>query len=221
MSPAADDTLPVIRNTRYYRFCRRLVWLVNLVFFRARWLHVDRVPLTGPLLIVANHVSFLDPPLIGCAIRARALAYLARSGLFRFKPLGMLLRSFNSVPVAESGGDVAAMRTVIALLQAGNAVLIFPEGSRSPDGNLHEFKRGVALILRKALCPVLPVAVDGPFRAWPRHRRFPILLRHRVAAIYGHPIPHDELLACGPDAALERLHAEVARLLAELQELQW
>lgn len=220
MPPTAADSLPVLRNTLYYRFCRRVVWLVNLVFFRGRWLHVDRVPLTGPLLIVANHVSFLDPPLIGCAIDKREMAYLARSGLFTFKPLGVLLRSFNCVPVAESGGDVAAMRTVISLLHAGNAVLIFPEGSRSPDGRLHEFKRGVALILRKAPCPVMPVAVDGPYHAWPRHRKFPILFKHRVAAIYGHPIPHDELLASGPDAALERLHAEVARLQAELHTLQ-
>lgn len=219
MQPAAADSLPVLRNTLYYRFCRRLVWLVQRGLFRGRWFHVDRVPLTGPLLIVANHVSFLDPPLIGSAIRRRELAYLARSGLFKFKPLGLLLRSFNCVPVAESGGDVAAMRTVISLLHAGNAVLIFPEGSRSPDGQLCDFKRGVALILRKTSCPVLPVAVDGTFRAWPRHRTFPILFKHRVAAMYGHPIPHEELLSQGPDAALERLHAEVARLQAEFRSL--
>lgn len=193
------------------------MWLVSRIFFRARWLHVDRVPVAGPLLIVANHESFIDPPLIGCAIAKRELAYLARSGLFKSKPLGLLLRSFNCVPVSESGGDVAAMRTVISLLHAGNAVLIFPEGSRSPNGQMQEFKRGVALILRKAPCPVMPVAVEGPFRAWPRHRKFPTLFRHRVATNYGQPIPSDQLMASGPDAALERLHAEVARLKAELQ----
>ncbi len=219
MPPAAADSLPVLRNTLYYRFFRRIAWLINFILFRGRWFHVDRVPLTGPLLIVANHVSFIDPPLIGCPIDKREMAYLARAGLFKFKPLGLLLRSFNCVPVAEAGGDVAAMRTVISLIHAGNAVLIFPEGSRSPDGELHEFKRGVALILRKAPCPVMPVAVEGPFRAWPRHRKYPIPFKHRVAAIYGHPIPHDELLAAGPDAALERLQSEVARLRAELKAL--
>lgn len=219
MPTDAADSPPVLRNTLYYRFFRRVAWLVNFILFRGRWFHVDRIPRTGPLLIVANHVSFIDPPLIGCAIDKREMAYLARSGLFKFKPLGLLLRSFNCVPVAEAGGDVAAMRTVISLIHAGNAVLIFPEGSRSPDGELHEFKRGVALILRKAPCPVMPVAVEGPFRAWPRHRKFPILFKHRVAAIYGQPISHDELMASGPDAALERLQSEVARLRAELQTL--
>lgn len=218
MSQAPPETPapPVIDNTLVYRFWRRLVWLINRVGFRARWFHVERVPTTGPVLLVANHESFLDPPLVGCAIRKRQLAYLARAGLFKFKPLGWMLASFNSIPVSESGGDVAAMRTVIALLEAGNAVLVFPEGSRSPDGTMKEFKRGAALIIRKSRCPVVPVAVEGCFEAWPRGRSLPVPFLHRVAALYGHPIPHEELAALGPDGALERLRTEVATLHAEL-----
>lgn len=211
--------MPVIRLTLAFRFCRWLAWLINRVFFRARWYYVERVPTQGGLLLVANHQSYLDPPLIGSAIRPRRLAYLGRAGLFRSRFLGWLLSTFNCVPVSEQGGDVAAMRTVIALLQAGNAVLIFPEGSRTPTGAMMDFKRGVGLVLRKARCPVLPVAVEGPYRAWPRHRSLPVLFRHRVAAIYGHPIPYEELMAEGTDAALDRLKAEVAALRCELCSL--
>lgn len=216
-APLETPSPPVIDNTFVYRFWRRLVWLINRVGFRARWFHVERVPITGPVLLVANHESFLDPPLVGCAIRKRQLAYLARAGLFKFKPLGWMLSSFNSIPVSESGGDVAAMRTVIALLEAGNAVLVFPEGSRSPDGAMKDFKRGAALIIRKSRCPVVPVAVEGCFEAWPRRRALPVPFVHRVAAIYGHPIPHEELAALGPDEALDRLRSEVIALHAELE----
>lgn len=215
-SPSETTSAPVIHDNMWYLSWRRLAWLVNRVFFRARWYHIERVPVQGALLLVANHQSFLDPPLVGCAIRSRQLAYLARAGLFKFKPLGRLLSSVNSIPISESGGDVAAVRTVISLLQAGNAVLIFPEGSRSPTGVMQDFKRGAALVVRKSRCPVLPVAVEGPFRAWPRNRKFPVLFRHRIAAIYGHPIPHDELMAEGADAALDRLRAEVVALHNEL-----
>ncbi|GAB4385845.1 MAG: lysophospholipid acyltransferase family protein [Phycisphaerales bacterium] len=216
---AACRQVPVIRLTLTFRFCRWLVWLINRVFFRARWYCVERVPTQGGLLLVANHQSYLDSPLIGCAIRQRRLAYLARAGLFRFRPLGWLLSTFHCVPISEQGGDVAAMRTVIALLQAGNAVLIFPEGSRTPTGAMMDFKRGVGLVLRKARCPVVPVAVEGAYRAWPRHRRLPVLFRHRIGAIYGHPIPYEDLMAGGADAALDRLQAEVAALRCQLCSL--
>ena len=182
----------------------------------ARAYHAARVPAAGPLLIAANHESYLDPPLVGSFLHTRQISYIARAGLFKFKPLAWLITALNSISLKEDSGDAAAIREILRRLERGDAVLIFPEGSRSPDGEMQEFKRGVALLVKKARCPVLPVAVDGCFDAWPRHRKLPRIF-HRVGVLYGEPIPYDELMKDGPDAALERLHAEVATLLEELR----
>ncbi|RMH14118.1 MAG: 1-acyl-sn-glycerol-3-phosphate acyltransferase [Planctomycetota bacterium] len=213
----SKPSVPVLRHTIYWRLCRFIARLLCCLLFRSRWFNGAAVPRTGPLLIVSNHQSYLDPPLIACGVMHRPLGFLARAGLFKSRLLARLLRSFNSVPLSENGGDVGAMKTTIALLEAGNAVVIFPEGSRTPDGRMGEFKRGTSLIIKKVNCPVLPVAVEGAFEAWPRHRSLPVPFVHRVWVQFGTPISHDVLMADGPDAALRTLEAEVARLRTELR----
>lgn len=200
-----------------YEFCRHAAALLLILCFRARAYHPRRVP-TGPALLVANHQAYLDPPLIGAFIGHRQISYIARSGLFKFKPLGWLITAVNSIPLRENSGDAAAIREVLRRIEHGDAVLIFPEGSRTPDGPMHEFKRGIAVLVKRAKCPVVPVAVDGCFEAWPRSRPLPRLFRHKVGVLYGHPIPYDDLMKDGPDAALKRLESEVAGLLAQLRE---
>ena len=103
-------------------------------------------------------------------------------------------------------------------LEGGRAVLIFPEGSRTTDGRVAPFKRGVAVLVKRSRCPVVPVALEGAYEAWPRSRRLPRWLGHRVAVMYGRPIPHDELMHGGADAALLRLHDEVEAMRLALRE---
>jgi len=201
----------------FYESIRILAGLAFILGFRARAFHVARIPRTGPLLLAANHQSYLDPPLVGAFLGVRQISFIARAGLFKFKPLGWLIASLNSISLKEDAGDAAAIREILRRLEHNDAVLIFPEGSRSADGEMHEFKRGVALLVKRSRCPVVPIAVDGCYDAWPRDRKVPRLFRRRVGVLFGHPIPHDELMKDGPDAGLERLHAEVAALLAELQ----
>ncbi len=203
-----------------YDVCRRTCLALFRIFYRARARHPDRVPATGAVLIAANHQSYIDPPLVGGFVTQRQCNFIARAALFRFRPFGWLIRALNSVPIKEQS-DTAAIKEVIRLLQDGHAVVIFPEGGRCDDGAMHEFKRGVALLMKKARCPVVPAAVEGCFDAWSRHRR-PRLFGARVAVEYAHPIPHEELLRDGPDAALRRLEREIdamrLRLRAELRE---
>jgi 1-acyl-sn-glycerol-3-phosphate acyltransferase len=177
---------------------------------------MERVPGSGAFLIASNHQSYLDPPAIGSVLTTRNLDYVAKRGLFRLGPFSWLIRGLNSIPVGGDGaGDVGSIKEVVARLQQSRATLIFPEGQRTPDGSLQEFQRGVSLLVKKARCPVVPCAIDGPFDIWPRHRAFPIPWRRRIVIRYGRPIGADELLALGNDGLLARLRAEIAGLFEE------
>jgi 1-acyl-sn-glycerol-3-phosphate acyltransferase len=188
-----------------------------VVLYRARHLGRARLPRTGAVLLVANHQSYIDPPLVGITVRSRHLDFIARMGLFNSPILDRILRAVNSVPIREEGGDAAAIKEILRRLDQGRAVLIFPEGTRSPDGAMRPFKRGVAVLVKRAKCPVVPVAVEGCFDAWPRERKWPRLLGQHVAVAFDHPISHAELMAAGPDAALELLEARIERMRVALR----
>lgn len=191
--------------------------MVLTLFYRLRRYHTHRMPRTGPVLIAANHQSHLDPPAIGMCNTTRPTHFLARAGLFKNPAFAWLISAVNSVPIKEESGDLGAIREILARLETGVPVLVFPEGSRSPDGEVHEFKRGIALLLKRARCPVVPVAIEGAYDAFPRHRMFPRLFGCRIAVMVGHPIPHDELLKDGAEAGLERLKNEIEMMRCELR----
>lgn len=199
-----------------YWSVRTIALAVLKIFFRLKRIGIERLPRTGPVLLVANHQSYLDPPMIGVSV-PRQFHPIGRAGLFVSPVFAWLLRMLNTMPIREDGrGDADAMKRALAILEQGEVVLIFPEGSRSANGEIGEFKRGASLLLKRSGCPVVPVAIEGAFDAWPRSRKFPILFRC-VRVRFGDPIPHDELLADGAEAALERLRMEVIRLRDELR----
>ncbi|MFM9994323.1 MAG: lysophospholipid acyltransferase family protein [Phycisphaerales bacterium] len=202
----------------FYELGRWLTLLLLIACYRHRWFGRRNVPASGAVLLVANHQAHLDPPIVGCPIFQRHLDFIARSGLFRSRVFGWMIASLNSTPIREEGGgDTRAIKDVLARLAAGRAVLIFPEGSRSPDGAIGEFKRGAAVLVKRAACPVVPVAVEGAFDAWPRTRRLPRLWGRRVMVMYGRPVSPQELLAAGPDAAVALLRAEIDAMRLELR----
>lgn len=176
-----------------------------------RWVGAHNVPKSGPFLVVANHQSYLDPPAVAIAVAPRQVDFVARSGLFDQPGLGPLIASLHSIPLRQDTSDAAAMKEILRRLEQGRPVLMFPEGSRSYDGAMQPFKRGAAVVLKRSGCPVLPVGLDGLRDAWPRGKK-PRLTGVRAAGAIGRPIPHAELLADGPDAALRRLEAEVDAL---------
>jgi len=219
MRPKAEPAGPLARyrakhpgsslpHMLFFDLCRSASALFLRLFHRTTILGIDRVPERGPLLIVANHQSFYDPPLVGCYITSRHTDFVARAGLFKVPLLAALIRPLNTIPIAEAGGDTAAMKEALRRLGEGKAVVIFPEGSRSPDGAMREFKRGISVLVKRARCPVLPAAVEGVHDAFPRGGR-PTLFGPRIGVAYAEPIPHAELMRNGPDAALRRLEREV------------
>jgi len=126
----------------------------------------DRLLTEGPVLVVSNHESFLDPPLIG-TLYDDEMHFLARKSLFK-GPAKWVYRQWNSVPVDQDKPDMSSLKTIIRLLKQGNRVLVFPEGARTLDGSLGEAQPGVGLIAVKAGVPIQPIRIRGAREALPR-----------------------------------------------------
>jgi len=131
------------------------------------------MPTTGPALLIANHQSFLDPVLIGLAAY-RPLVYLARKTLFRNRIFASMIRWMNAVPIDQEGVGKEGIRTILDQLTLGKAVVVFPEGSRTPDGRMHPLKAGIHLLIKRLQIPIVPVGIAGAYDAWPIWRKYPI-----------------------------------------------
>jgi 1-acyl-sn-glycerol-3-phosphate acyltransferase len=131
------------------------------------------LPRTGPVLLVANHQSFIDPVLVGAAA-PRWLTYLARSNLWHNRFLARLIDAYQAVPI-DRGFGKEGLQTVLGLLDNGRAVLMFPEGERTHTGELQPLKPGVSLLVKRVTCPIVPVGLAGAYQAWPRQRKWPLL----------------------------------------------
>jgi 1-acyl-sn-glycerol-3-phosphate acyltransferase len=179
--------------------------------FRCRYHHPEHVPSTGPVILAANHASYLDPPLVGAGLQ-RDLHYLARESLFAIPILRTLLHKVNVVPVNREGGGAKGLKAILDRLLQGGAILLFPEGTRSPDGQLHPARSGIGLTVIRSTAPVVPVRLFGTFQAWGRNQTFP--KPKRVHVVYGPPIPfthlRQEAQSC-PKPRLKEIYPQVAR----------
>jgi len=180
-------------------------------------LHVvgrERVPERGPVLFVSNHQSLFDPVINGAAVADRQFSPIARESLFRFRPFGWLIRSYGALSVTGAAGDAGALKLAIGELAAGRCVLIYPEGTRSNDGTMKEFERGVLLLQRRAKVDVLPMGIDGAFDVWPRRQKRPSLFG-RVEVRVGAVISAAELSSLSADAAMALLRERIGTLQAD------
>lgn len=141
-------------------------------FFDFRVVGAENLNFKGPALIASNHVSFLDPPFIGQAFD-EALYFFARKSLFDHPIAGWILREWQTIPIDRDKPDASSLKATIRLLKSGKKVLIFPEGTRSPDDQLQKAEAGVGLFIAKTGAPVLPVRIFGSYGAFPRGAKFP------------------------------------------------
>jgi len=135
--------------------------------FDYRVVGVEKLQFSGPAIIACNHISFLDPPMVGIAFDETIYSF-ARKTLFDHPIAGMILRSWQVLAVDRDKPDAASLKTTIRLLREGNKVLMFPEGTRSHDGVPQSAEAGVGLFIAKGRAPVLPVRLFGTFEAYPR-----------------------------------------------------
>ncbi|MBN2507468.1 MAG: 1-acyl-sn-glycerol-3-phosphate acyltransferase [Verrucomicrobia bacterium] len=185
-----------------YRLGYRAFRALFATYFHWRVFHPERVPAAGPVILAANHASFIDPPLVGAGIR-RMVHYLARDTLFNVPVMGGLLRLWRVVPVDREGGGGAGLKGIWDRLAEGGVILLFPEGTRTCDGRLRPAKAGVGLVVIKSIAPVVPVRVFGTYQAYGRHLRWP--RPRRVMVKYGLPLDFRELRAEARVCAKPRL----------------
>ncbi len=146
-----------------YGFLRGIMRALVAAVLRGK-VHVDglhNVPRTGGALLVSNHVGTIDPPLTGSLIDRLDVHYMAKSEAFEDRRVRWIFRGFNAFPVVRGSADRTALRHTLELLHAGHVVVVYPEGSRSPDGRLREPQAGVGFLARHGRVPVIPVAVWG------------------------------------------------------------
>lgn len=171
--------------TIVYNIFHNLAKLFARVFFSMRVVHPERMVESGPLIIAVNHSSFFDPPLAGICSR-RGVFYLARKTLLKWPFFGPLFPAMNVIPVERDGNDMSALREVIKKIKEGNAVLLFPEGTRSLDGNLQPARAGIGLVIAKTGAPVLPMRILGAHEAFPKNAKG--LRSSQITVVIGEPI---------------------------------
>ena len=212
--------MPAGMNPSYF-----VAWTVfrfmYATYFRWRVYHPERVPLTGPVILASNHLSFLDPPLVGCGV-LRGINYMGRKSLFRYPGIGALLRSWNAVPVDRDGGSASGLKEILDRLKRGGAIILFPEGTRSLDGKLQPARSGIGLAIIKSTAPVVPVRVFGTFQAYGKGVTIP--RPHRVVVKYGEPLDFTasraEAQNCSKDR-LKQIYQEVAdEVMVAIAKLQ-
>jgi len=149
------------------------------VLFRIEYLGRENVPAAGPLLIVGNHNTYFDPFWIAVRINRR-LRFMAWDKIFQYPVIGRLFRWLGAFPVSLENPESSALKASLRILREGGALMIFPEGGRSPDGNLMPFKEGAAHLALKLVVPILPVVVHGGERVWGPKMRLPMPRKVRV-----------------------------------------
>jgi 1-acyl-sn-glycerol-3-phosphate acyltransferase len=160
------------RMTFWYLLGHSLSKAIAKTFFNYRVIGAENMIEEGPCIIAANHCSNLDPPLVGIACQ-RAIHYLGKKSLLNWPVLGPIFPELNVIPVDQKNADRSALMGAIRVVKNGGAVLIFPEGSRSPDGTLQPAQPGIGMIAAKTGAPIVPVRVFGSFEALPRDRKLP------------------------------------------------
>ncbi len=175
---------------------------------------LEHIPAEGGVLIVCNHQSHFDPPLVGMACNRR-LNYLARNTLFRFALFRWLIRSLDAIPIDREGMGLAGLKESLRRLKRGEMVLIFPEGTRSRDGEISKFLPGFTALAVRSQAAILPVAIEGAHAAWPRGRKLP--RPGRIHVHFGCPILPEEIKGRDERELLAEVQRRVRRCHAELR----
>ena len=193
----------------WYSLSRLVMWCVTKVYFRYRYRGGEHVPLHGPVVVLCNHQSNLDPVLVGVAC-PRQLSFLARDTLF-VGGFAWLIRSFDAIPIDREGTSLGGIRATLGRLKNGDAVLLFPEGTRTPDGHLQPLKPGFAALVRRSKASIVPAALTGAFAAMPRGAKLPRPVR--IALQFHAAITAEEIAALNDDELVDRVTERMAECL--------
>lgn len=200
-----------------YRLIQTLARGASWIYAPATMLGGEHIPATGPLIIVANHLSYIDPVLIG-GLFPRPIVFMAKKELWDNALVGRALTAIGVVPVDRQNAAVSTARAALRALRDGDPVTLFPEGTRSFDGQVQPFKTGFLKLARRASAPILPCGVSGTWEIWPRHRKVP--KPGRITIAFGEPMDIASLVRRDTsDADLETLASDVRDRVLELMTM--
>lgn len=202
------------RNLLYW-FCHSLLGALADTAFRGEVVGADNLPKSGPFLMASNHCSHLDPPLLGCRL-PHQIRFFARKTLWKPGFPAWWLTAVGTIPVDRDGADIAAMKKTIAAIEEGGIVILFPEGTRSMDGQLQPAKSGVGMIACKTQVPVVPARIFGSFEAFGRNAKIPT--PHPVSVVIGRPL--DPVDYDDPAAGKQRYQLASERIMASIAALE-
>ena len=212
MPTRAERDAPAIiaHRTPTYVVGRNLVTWGLVLGCRLRVEGRAHLPPRGGALFVANHQSYLDIPIVAAAAGRHHVCFVARDTLGHSRFLGWIMRQSGCVLVQRGKPDRRALEEIVAHLSAGDWVAVYPEGTRSADGSVGEFRGGALLAARRAGVPIVPVGIRGAFEAWPRGQRLP--RPRKIGVRFGAPLPTD-----GPRGAeaLEDARAAICAMVGD------
>jgi 1-acyl-sn-glycerol-3-phosphate acyltransferase len=197
----------------YHLFKWSVVSPVLHTYFRGRIYGADKVPQTGPLIVVSNHASDFDPPMLSNCV-GRPVAFMAKEELFQVPVLKQAITLYGAYPVKRGSADRSAIRAALAALEQGWAVGIFITGTRTPDGRVTDPKLGAAMIAAKAKAPLLPVSLWGTEQIFPKGKKAPRSVP--VTVRIGDPIPPP---ASGDREELEAVTQQCADVINGMLDL--
>ncbi len=192
-----------------YSFARNFFSFIFSVFFRWQISGAENIPKQGGVIIAANHISLWDPPVVGTAV-PRPLHFMAKEELFANGILRFIITALNAFPVKRGTADRSAIRKALALLAQGELLGLFPEGTRSKNGELGNPEAGVAMIALKANVPIIPAAIIGTNKVFSKESFLP-----QFKIYFGKPVYPDAKAEYREDMSL--LSAKIMQEIAKLQ----
>ncbi len=187
------------------------------IYLRTRVRGKQHLPKHGPYIIVANHLSLIDPPLVGWAAWPQTLYFMAKEELWDSKVMGWILGNLGGFAVNRNVRDTTATRRSLAILKDGKCLVTFPEGTRSTDGELQQMRTGAIRLASKLRCPIIPAYITGTNKVLPKGSRFP--RPHRVSITFGPPFELTSLYDHSPTAAeTEAAVLDMSQRLGSLAE---
>jgi 1-acyl-sn-glycerol-3-phosphate acyltransferase len=199
-----------------YGVCHYILRQFYETFFRGEAVGLENIPTEGGFMIASNHASHLDPPIVG-SLFSRQVCFFARKTLWKPGFASWWLNSVGTIPVDRDGGtDVTAIKRVLGALKKEKVIILFPEGTRSPDGKLQAAKPGVGLLACRTGVPVVPARVFGSFQAFGKDGT--LRLGTPVSVVYGKPLLASEY--DDPSAGKERYLLASQRIMAAIAQLE-
>ena len=214
LEPQPDLPDPVRPNRTWLMF-QFILQILFTLWFRFRVRGLKHLPPHGGGLVLSNHQSYLDPLLLQLALH-RPIGFLARNNLFRVPFVGWVLRKHYCVGINRESAATSSIRETVRRMKHGFLIGIFPEGTRTHDSSVGDFKPGFVAILRRSKMPVIPVGIAGAYEAMPRGGWF--VRPKPVRLVYGEPIPFAELEPLCQRGREEELVAVIEQRVRECYE---